>query len=170
MIKIIKPIKFIIAALVATSFSYITYASTNDKAVIDISTTYAPYVNFTGTAPGSSRFYDNSAVIQFIFPVLTNLGTMGLESNVGGSCNINFTTKNNFELIHTLNNSTFGDYDIQFRGETFNQSNNPEIELPCTSEATDLNFIMNGLSLGGIDYFIDAGTYQDIITAVVTTQ
>lgn len=170
MIKIMKPLKLLSVALIATSFSYITYAATTDKAVIDISTSYAPYVNFTGTAPGASRFYDNDDLVNFIFPLSVNLGTMGLESNVGGNCDINFTTANGFQLLHTINNRNLGDYTIQYKGEVFSQSSNPQLELPCTSSATDLNFILNGISFSGFDFFIDAGIYQDIVNVVVTTQ
>ncbi len=95
---------------------------------------------------------------------------MGLESNVGGNCDLNFTTANNFQLLHTVNSNNLGDYTIEYAGLEFNQANNPQLELPCTSPATDLNFILNGISFSGFDFFIQAGVYQDIVNVVVTTQ
>ncbi len=152
-------------------FIFLSASAATDTSEINISHTYTPFVSLTGTAPGSSRFYDNSDVIFFVFPVLTNLGTMGLQSNIEGMCDLNFTTANNFELLHTVNaNSSFGNYSIQYRNTTFDQSNNPQIQLPCTSNPTDLDFIMNGFSLNGINGFIDSGIYQDVISVVVTTQ
>lgn len=143
-----------------------------DSSVIEISHTYTPYVKFTGTAPGISRFYDNNDVVPILFGVSTNIGTLGLESNVGGNCNIDFTTANNFELIHTDtgNDTSFGEYNIQYESKTFSRSSNPQLELLCTSAATDLNFIISGPSVGGIDALVAAGVYQDVISVTVTTQ
>jgi len=169
MIKQRTPIQIAFLALASLLASASTSAAT-DEATIDISHTYTPFVNFTGTAPGASRFYDNDDLVNFIFPISVNLGTMGLESNVGGNCDLNFTTQNNFKLLHTINNGNFGDYSIQYRGQEFNETNNPQLELPCTASATDLNFILNGISFGGFDFFLPSGVYQDIVNVVVTTQ
>ena len=142
----------------------------NDQTEIELSVTHTPYVKFTGTAPGASRFYDNNDVVPILFGALTNLGTLGLDSNVGGNCNINFTTVNNFALKHTENGNIFGDYNIEYKNNTFGKSSNSQLELPCTSDATDLNFIITGPSLGGNDLLLAAGVYQDIVSVVVTTQ
>ena len=172
MMKLITPSKLAYLAILSifsTCFSFQAFATT-DSTVIDISHTYTPYVNFTGTAPGASRFYDNDDLVNFIFPLSVNLGTMGLESNVGGNCDINFTTANDFKLRHTVSNNNLGNYSIQYEGEVFNEASNPQLELPCTSAATDINFILNGISFSGFDFFIAAGVYQDVVNVVVTTQ
>lgn len=169
MINIKTPKYFLLSALLLTSLNSASHAAT-DSTVIELSHTYFPYVNFTGTAPGASRFYDNDDLAFLIFPLSVNLGTMGLESNVGGTCDLNFTTANDFKLRHTVSNNNLGDYTIQYKGQTFSEASNPTLQLPCTSTATNLNFIINGISFAGFDFLLQAGVYQDIVTVVVTTQ
>jgi len=157
---------FLVLPLIVVPSSH----ANTDSTTIELSHTYTPYVNFTGTAPGASRFYDNDDLVTFIFPLSVNLGTMGLESNVGGNCDLNFTTANDFKLLHTVSNVNLGDYTIQYQGQQFNETNNPQLVLPCTTAATNINFILNGFSFSGFDFFIDAGVYQDVVNVVVTTQ
>lgn len=167
--KLNTPLKLALLSAISCSFAYNAYAA-NDTSVINISHTYTPFVNFTGTAPGASRFYDNDALVNFVFPLSVNLGTMGLESNISGNCDLDFTTVNDFQLLHTVTSNSLGDYSIQYQGQEFNQASNPQLELPCTSAATNLNFILTGVSFSGFDFFIEDGVYQDIISVVVTTQ
>jgi len=164
-----KPLQLTLLSILSCCFAYTAYAAT-ETTVIDISHTYTPYVSLTGTAPGSSRFYDNDDLVNFVFPLSVNLGTMGLESNVGGNCDLNFTTANNFKLLHTVTSNNLGDYSIQYEGQVFNEASNPQLVMPCTSAATDLNFILNGISFSGFDFFIQDGVYQDVVSVVVTTQ
>lgn len=144
--------------------------SASDDSVIELSHTYEPYVNFTGTAPGASRFYDNDDLVNFVFPLTVVLGTMGLESNVGGNCDLDFTTLNNFELQHTVIPTTGGEYTINYQGETFTAGDNPTLTIPCTTSPTDISFILNNLTIIGFDNFIPSGVFKDIVTVVVTTQ
>lgn len=164
-----RPLKITLLSIISCCLAYSTYAA-NDSAVIDISHTYTPYVNFTGTAPGASKFYDNDDLVNFIFPLTVNLGTMGLESNVGGNCDLNFTTQNNFALEHTIIPTTGGDYTINYQGQSFSSANNPTLTTPCTTAATDIDFILNNNTIIGFDNFIPSGVFQDIVNVVVTTQ
>jgi len=169
MIKLKNPIQtaflYIVTALISASTSAAT-----DETVIDISHTYTPYVNFTGTAPGASRFYDNDDLVNFIFPLTVVLGTMGLESNVGGNCDLEFSTLNNFELQHTIIPTTGGDYTINYQGETFTDGNNPTLTIPCTTAPTEISFRLNNLTIIGFDNSIPSGVFKDIVTVIVTTQ
>ena len=164
-----KPLKGI-AALLALSVIYLSAFADTDFTQIDISHTYTPYVNFTGTAPGASRFYDNDDLVNFIFPLSVNLGTMGLESNIGGDCDLVFSTLNNFELKHTVIPTTGGGYTINYQGQSFTQGNNPTLTIPCTTAATDIDFILNNNTILGFDNFIPSGVFRDVITIEVTTQ
>ena len=171
MIKTNTLFYLLLSACLTSFFSYSVYA-VSDSTAIDISHTYTPYVKFTGTAPGSSRFYSNSVLTQGQTPLADNLGTMGLESNLIGNCSLDFTSDNTFKLLHTVSGVNLGDYTLRYSGLEFNEANNPQLELPCTSAATDLDFILNNKSKIGIGNgkFIAAGIYQDIIHVVVTTQ
>ncbi len=142
----------------------------SDSTVINLSYTFASYVSLTGTAPGASRFYDNNDLVNLSSALSVNIGTMGLESNVGGICDMEFSTVNDFKLIHTLNGNSLGGYIIQYEGEVFSEVSSPILQLPCTSSATDINFKLNSASLVGFDFFLASGIYQDIINVEVTTQ
>jgi len=149
-----KPLIYSAVITLTTGFSTTSYAATTDQSVIDISTTYTPYVNFTGTAPGASRFYDNDDIVNFIFPLTVVLGTMGLESNLSGDCDLEFSTLNNFELKHTVIPTSGGEYTINYQGETFNAADNPILSIPCNTTPTDISFILNNLTVIGFDNFI----------------
>jgi len=150
-----------------------SFAAT-DTTVIKMNTTYTPYVNFTGTAPGSSRFYSNSDIVSFVTPNVANLGTLGLESNVGGNCDINFSTQNNFRLLHTVSGNNLTTYTIIYQNTNFDSANNPTLTVPCTTPATSLEFtpssgsFFTNLFIGLA--FIPSGIYQDTINITVTTQ
>ena len=164
------PLKTAIAFLLFVSTSSMTKAAT-DSTDITLSYTYAPYVSLTGTAPGASRFYDNSEITNSGAPLPVNIGTMGLESNVGGACDLIFSTANGFKLKHTITGNNLGNYKILYKGVEFNETSNPQLQLPsCTSAATDIDFELNAFSLSSIDFFLDSGIYRDVITVIVTTQ
>ncbi len=167
-----KPLNtiFVCFALVSSIvFTNFVDADT-DSTDITISHTYIPYVNFIGTAPGASRFYDNDDIVNFIFPITVNLGTMGLESNVSGDCDLDFTTANDFSLRHTLSNQNLANYEVLYEGQSFSQNNNQTLSIPCNSTPTDIDFRILGLSLAGFDFLIPSGIYQDVVTVTVTTQ
>lgn len=172
-IKIMTKLK----ALMTSCLLFIPVASSfaaTDTTVINMSTTYTPYVNFTGTAPGSSRFYSNSDIVSFVTPNVANLGTLGLESNISGNCDINFSTINNFRLLHTVTGNNLTPYTIIYQNNNFNSSSSPTLTLPCTTPATSLEFtpssgsFFTNLFIGLA--FIPSGIYQDTIHITVTTQ
>ncbi len=164
-----KPLKTAITFLL-TVFAFSTTNAATDSTEITLSHTYEPYVKFTGTAPGASRFYDNNDVADYIFPVQVNLGTMGLASNVSGDCDLDFSTLNNFKLLHTVSNQNLSNYSIMYQGQSFEEISNPQLTIPCNTTPTDIDFILNGPTLAGIDFYIAAGTYRDVVTVTVTTQ
>ena len=170
MININRPI-ITVCILITALLSQSNAFAASDETDIDISVTHTEYVNFTGTAPGASKFYDNDDLVNFIFPIAVNLGTMGLESNVAGDCDMNFSTLNSFRLLHTLNNQNLSDNSILYEGQTFSQASNQVLTIPCNTTPTDLNFILTGgISLVGIDFLIPSGVYRDVVTVTVTTQ
>ncbi len=70
----------------------ITFAA-SDTAEINLNLNYTPYVKLIGTAPGRTRYYSNTDIVNWVTPSVVSLGTLGLESNVGGNCDINFSTQ-----------------------------------------------------------------------------
>lgn len=167
--KPLNKLLVLFASIAALVVPHMTKADT-DSTDITISHTYTPYVNLIGTAPGASRFYDNDDIVNFIFPITVNLGTMGLESNVSGDCDLDFTTANGFRLLHMVSGQNLANYEVLYEGQSFSQSANPGLTIPCNTTPTDIDFRILGLSLAGFDFLIPAGVYQDIVTVTVTTQ
>ena len=143
-----------------------------DTTQIDIKVTHVPYVKLIGTAPGSSRYYGNNDIANWIFPSIVDLGTLGLETNVGGDCDINFSTLNNFDLLHTVSNNSLTKYKIIYKSQDFSQTSNPTLILPCGSVPTTIEFSPTQIVWGNLfpTNWIEAGVYQDVVTVVVTTQ
>ena len=174
----INPIELIIKMLKRSSvlawfflLSSQAYAAT-DQTDLELNYTYTPYVKFVGTAVGASRQYDNDDIANWIFPSVVNLGTLGLESNIGGSCDINFSTLNNFDLLHTVSGSSLTKYKILYQAQEFSLDNNPTLSMPCTSIPTDINFEPTQIVFGNLwpELLIESGIYRDVVTVVVTTQ
>ncbi len=143
-----------------------------DTTVINMSTTYTPYVNFTGTAPGSSRFYSNNDIANWIFPNVVDLGTLGLESNIGGNCDINFSTQNNFRLLHTVSGNSLTKYKVIYQSLNFSDTSNPTLTTPCTTLPSTMEFSPTQIVWGNLfpTAWIEPGIYQDIVNITVTTQ
>jgi len=168
--KPLNKLLVLFASIAALVVPHMTKADT-DSTDITISHTYTPYVNLIGTAPGASRFYDNDDLVNTIIPIPVNLGTMGLASNISGNCDLNFTTANNFKLIHTQFPDNLANYRLLYQNATFDASSNLPLSLPCNTTPTDIDFILTGaISLAGEDAFLLAGVYRDIVTVTVTTQ
>lgn len=143
-----------------------------DQTGIDISVTHAPYVTLIGTAPGSTRYYGNNDIANWIFPSIVDLGTLGLESSVSGNCDINFSTANNFRLLHTVSGNSLTKYKIIYQSQDFRDTNNPTLSIPCNTVPTNIEFSPTQLVFGNLfpALLIESGVYRDIVTVVVTTQ
>ena len=164
MIKIIP-----FSASLALAFSLFTgnlYAVTKE-ADINLSFSHIEYLNLTGTVVGATRYFD----MDYIRPSngragpKVDLGTLGLDSNFPGSCEIKFTTENNFKFRHTLSNKKLANYRLWYQGKKFTRRRN-KITMPCS-------FTPTTIKLSTTKRFrrrIKSGLYQDVLSIVVTTQ
>lgn len=154
--------------LLASSHTF----SATDQTDIEFSYTYTPYVKLIGTAPGSSRQYDNNDIANWIFPSIVDLGTLGLESNVGGSCDVNFSSLNNFDLLHTQSGNSLTKYKLLYQSQEFGLSSNPTLSIPCNTVPTTIEFTPTQIVFGNLfpALLIESGIYRDVVTVVVTTQ
>ncbi len=161
----------LVALCILFASSSVAFAAT-DTTDINISVTHVPYVKFIGTAPGSSRFYGNNDIANWIFPSIVDLGTLGLESNVGGNCDINFSTINNFRLLHTVSGNSLTKYKIIYQSQNFSDTSNPTLSLPCSTLPTTIEFAPTQIVWENLSpsILIQSGIYQDVVTVVVTTQ
>lgn len=160
----------IILGLLSAS-NVITFAA-SETTDINISVTHTPYVNLIGTAPGSSRYYGNNDIANWIFPSIVDLGTLGLEANVAGNCDINFSTLNNFDLLHTVSSNSLTKYKIIYQSQDFSQTSNPTLTIPCNTLPTTIEFSPTQIVFGNLfpALLIEAGVYNDVVSIVVTTQ
>ncbi len=167
----IKPLIVAVSASILCVSSAIAFAA-SETTEINVSVTHVPYVKLIGTAPGSSRFYGNNDIANWIFPSVVDLGTLGLETNVGGNCDINFSTLNNFDLLHTLSNNSLTKYKILYQSQEFGLATNPTLSLPCDTVPTTIEFTPTQIVWGNLfpANWIEPGVYSDTVTVVVTTQ
>lgn len=140
-----------------------------DSTTIDLEYTHTEYVNLTGTAVGASKFW----TVDDVQPVGNNprgprvlIGTLGLESNVGGDCDLDFSTQNNFRLRHIISNQRLTNYRLRYRGTNITRNRNRQMTVPCNFNPSNFQF----QSTGNFRQNPQAGVYQDIITVTVTSQ
>ena len=150
------------AVLLATSSAALAISNSTD---INISVTQGEYINMTGTV------IDNANLITLTVGDLDGnaytLGTLGFNSNVSGTCDVEITTANDFELKD--GSTSLSDYSVTYNGSTVT-TNAGGIASPiaqsCTT-VTDTDFDLT--STGTLPTTIVAGTYTDTISIEVTT-
>lgn len=162
------PILLFLALTSAQSCAYAATESTH----INIQVTHDEYVRIVGSAAGSSHVYSNNDVANWIFPNIVDLGTLGLESNMQGNCDLSMTTLNNFDLLHTVSSQSLTKYKVIYESQEFGLTNNPTLSLPCNLTPSIIQFSPTQLVIGNLfpSALIQTGTYSDTVTITITTQ
>ena len=94
------------------------------------------------------------------------IGLLGLESNITGSCTVDFSSKNRFRLRHTVTNRRLTNYILRYKGNRINRRNST-ITLPsCNESVSNLQLKRRGRFRNNVQ----SGIYQYIVTNTVTTQ
>ena len=165
-----------IALTIAPSCAFVAtaYAAT-ESSHINIQVTHDEYVRIIGSAAGSSRTYSNNDIANWIFPSIVDLGTLGLELNMLGNCDVSMTTLNNFDffdLLHTTSGNSLTKYKVIYESQEFSETNNPNLSLPCNLTPSIIQFSPTQLVIGNLfpSALIQTGTYSDTVTITVTTQ
>ncbi len=157
--------KNILASAVLLATSSLAIAAT-DITTIEINVTKDAYVNFIGNLTSNPTL---SIPVAAIGPGLV-IGTLGVESNTSGTCDVAMSTANNFLLVHTTVPSLdLGTYNIVAFGHNFVAGNTTAQNTTTMGNCNVAvgNVVMNGTAVP-LDQ--DAGTYSDTITMTVTTQ
>ncbi|MEE9444596.1 MAG: hypothetical protein V3V19_02915 [Cocleimonas sp.] len=151
-----------ISALSGSSFA------TSDTSDINFSFTHTEYVNLTGTAVGASRYFSDNDVrpVGNGFGPKVSLGTLGLESNMPGSCTISFTSVNDFRLRHIISNKRLAGYRLFYRGKKVTRRRNEVVTPSCSVTPSVLELSTNKR----FRRRVKSGIYQDIVTVTVTTE
>jgi len=153
-----NPYKKIISSAVLMAFSSIAFAAT-DSTDIEINVTKDAFVNFTGDLVGASK----DLTIAQVNGTVTNLGTLGTESNTVGGCDLSITSLNDFRLQHDVNPNLYlhqtNNYSINYSGASFT-SGSPALSLASCNNAASL---MQIATPGFASNQVQAGTYSDIL-------
>ncbi len=153
--------KTLIAAGILLASSSSVFAAATDSTDISINVTKDAYVNLIGTAVGST----NSFVTSDIDAKTVSLGTLGLESNSQGQCDMTFSSANGYQLKHNTSGATLVNYEISYAGVTNSAAGANTVTQSCNTAATSLDLVSPALPA-----VVDAGTYSDTVTVTVVTQ
>ena len=157
--------KNILASAVLLATSSLAIAAT-DTTTVEINVTKDAYVNFIGTLSTSPTVTLDVATMAGT----STLGTLGLESNTTGTCTVSFASANDYKLVHTVDGALdLGVYSISYAGtvNTSGNSGNDYVSAAGGCNAAAYNFDFTHPALPAV---VTAGTYNDTVTMVVTTQ
>ncbi len=152
--------KTLLATGLLFASSSIAFAATNSTD-IQINVTKDAYVNLIGTAVGST----NSFLTSDIDNKTVSLGTLGLESNSQGNCDMTFSSANGYQLKHTVSNAVLVNYEISYAGVTNSATTTNTVTQSCNTAASSLDLVSPALPA-----VVNAGTYSDTLTVTVVTQ
>lgn len=165
-----KPLLLIMMTVMLVTSS-VQLNAARESTNIEISAVFDEYVRLVGTAVGASRFFSADDVRSIgkgnkaVGPS-HSLGTLGLASNMVGNCTLNFTTQNNFSLLHIVNGQKLASYELNYQSTVFAAGSPSDMLLPCNTVPESLNFN----TVGNFKKKPKAGVYQDIVNVVVTTE
>lgn len=158
--------KSLIASAVLLATSTVAFAAT-DNGSININVTQSEFVALTGTA------FDNTAAAPATFTTTQldgsftgaalSLGTVGLDSNLLGNCNIQFNSTNSFSFKDGT--TTLVGYGLTYDGAAVAAATN----IPKTCQFTAAALTLKASAALPVANLIAAGTYSDVITVTVTS-
>jgi hypothetical protein len=158
--------KNIIASAVLLATSSLAIAAT-DTTTVQINVTKDAYVNFIGTLSTSPTVALDVATLAGT----STLGTLGLESNTTGTCTVSFASTNDYKLVHTVDSTlNLGTYSIAYAGVTNTSGTSLSYTSGlggCDTAGVASDFTITHPALPAV---VTAGTYNDTLTMVVTTQ
>lgn len=155
--KFTKPL-FTTALFFATTSIALAATDTTD---IQINVTKDAFVNLVGSAVGSSSTFTTDDIDN----ATVSLGTLGLESNSSGDCDISFSSANNYKLNHEVTGETLVDYAISYAGVSNDGANTNNVTTSCNTVASSLDLVSPAMPAT-----INAGLYKDVVTVTVVTQ
>ena len=161
--------KLSIIFLIAILSAAFSLNAAQDTTEININTTFVDYVNFIGSAAGISKFYSFDEVKPLrrnIRGPIVKIGSLGLESNSVGDCDVEISTQNDFRLRHTVSNQELTEYRIKWKRNNISRTANRQLTFPCNTDAN--NFLFQ--TVGNFRSDTQSGIYQDIIMITVSTQ
>ena len=160
------------ASLLLAASHTAVMAATDTKS-IDIEVTKDTFVELIGSAvDGNTK---NITIDSIKAGNPTNLGTVGISSNIAAGannaadCTISFSALNNYSLNHETSGVSLSKFFLTFKNKTIsdNADANKDITVNCNLVPTVLTFTPSGAVLADGD--IVAGIYKDTVTLTVTS-
>ncbi len=153
-------------AMIGVVGTFNTASAAGESTDILVRVIHDQYVRLTGTVAGSSRTFS----VDDVKPPdgsrpWVSLGSLGLESNIAGNCDIDFSTQNNFKLKHTVSNKRLTRYILKYRNKKI-RKNKHTLTMPCNALPSTLSFKRKGRFRQNVR----SGIYSDVVTITVTTQ
>lgn len=151
----------LIAAAVLLATSSVALAAT-DSTTVQINVTEDAFVTLVGTALNSTSTFTTAQMDG----TALSLGTLGFDSNVTGTCVVDFDSVNNYALNHSVSGATLVDYSMTYNGTTVSDNATNTVNQDClTATASALSMA----STTALPATIASGTYTDTVTVTVTT-
>jgi len=132
------------------------------SSILDIQVKHIEFVRLIGSAAG----IDKVIVVDDIRSgSVVNIGTLGLESSISGSCSLDFKSLNSFSLEYSQKGKqSLADYQLEYDGKII--TSDITLVMPCKTLATALDF----KATSNVKKNPRPGFYSDTITLTVTTQ
>jgi len=158
----------LLSVTLCCSFGSVANAA-SDSTTVGVEVIHDEYVKFIGTADGIVK----TIPVADIKPAnnnspnpTVNIGTLGLEATVAGSCRLDFSSLNGFSLKHSQGNQRLASYELSYNMNTIDSSNLAMVLPSCNTASTSLDFT----AVGKIKKNARPGLYSDTVTITVTTQ
>ena len=152
----------LIASAVLLATSSVALAATSTSSV-EIQVTQSEFANLIGTAIAAPHTFTSA---DMVVGTSHSLGSLGIDSNLAGSCNMVFSSANGYKLNlgGTLAGATLVDYALSFDGTPIVANT---VNSLCALPEAPLSFAAT-TALPAANT-IAAGTYSDVVTIVVTS-
>jgi len=132
----------------------------SDSSIFDIQVKHIEFVRLIGSAAGIDK---TIAADDIRSGSVVNIGTLGLESTIPGSCSIDFVSLNGYSLKHSQGNQRLSDYQLDYMGFTI--ASDITLVIPCNTLPTALDF----KATSKVKKNPRPGLYSDTVTLTVTT-
>jgi len=157
----VSPHAILLSTLITISTA--TFAATDTK-TIQVQVTQGTFAELTGSAVDGN--INTVSMNDIESNAVVSLGTLGVKSN-GDSCNIKFSTLNNFALLHNASGSLLKRYQLAYLGHQIADNTAATIALDsCLTSNSILTFVARD----GFSSAVEDGWYQDRVTITLTAE
>jgi hypothetical protein len=145
------------------TISAVTLAATDVK-TINVQAVQGTFAELTGSAVDGN--INNISMNDIESNAVVSLGTLGVKSN-GDNCYIQFSTLNNFSLLHNTSGSLLKRYQLAYLGHQVSTNTDTTIALDSCLIG---NSVLTFAARENFSNAIEDGWYQDRVTITLTAE